>query len=56
MEMVVVDDDELPLSEDEKRVLALYDRLAKLQEDIAVLKAQRAWQPSGMNPFFSGTM
>ncbi|ETS86914.1 hypothetical protein PFICI_00742 [Pestalotiopsis fici W106-1] len=36
----------LPLSEDEKRVLELYDRLQQLQLEIALITAQKNYTPS----------
>lgn len=38
---------QLPLSEDERRVLELYDKLQQLQLEIAILNAQKSHQ-SGM--------
>lgn len=35
-------DSRLPLSEDETRVLELYDRLQELRLEIAIINAQRA--------------
>lgn len=43
---VMADDGQLPLSEDEERVLALFDRLQELQLEIALLRAQRDYEPS----------
>ena len=39
------DDELLPLSEDEQRILALYDRLQELQLEISLLKAQQVFEP-----------
>jgi hypothetical protein len=43
------DESRLPLSQDEERVLQLYDRLRELQLEIAIINAQNA-HPTGMCP------
>lgn len=35
----------LPISEDEEKVLALYDRIQELRLEIAIINAQRSHQP-----------
>lgn len=35
----------LPISEDEEKVLALYDRIQQLRLEIAIINAQRSHQP-----------
>lgn len=51
--MSMIDEDEerdevearLPLSEDEQRVLDLYDQLQQLRLEIAIINAQSTYQP-----------
>jgi hypothetical protein len=43
------DESRLPLSQDEEKVLELYDKLRELQLEIAIINAQNA-QPPGMCP------
>lgn len=43
---------QLPLSVDERQVLELYDKLQHIQLEIAILRAQRAYE-SGMDPSLS---
>lgn len=45
-------DAHLPLSEDEQRVLALYDRLKELQLEISLIKAQKRYQEGLACPLF----
>lgn len=35
----------LPISEDEERILALYDRIQELRLEIAIINAQQSHQP-----------
>lgn len=35
----------LPISEDEERILALYDRMQELRLEIAIINAQQSHQP-----------
>lgn len=42
---------QLPLSEDERQVLELYDRLQQIQLEIAIVKAQEAYQSCMMSHF-----
>jgi hypothetical protein len=37
----------LPISEDEEKILALYDRLQELRLEIAIINAQQSHQPGG---------
>jgi hypothetical protein len=43
-------DARLPLSEDEQRVLDLYDQLQQLRLEIAIINAQTSYQPGVLNP------
>lgn len=38
-------DSQLPLSEDERRVLKLYDQLQQLRLEIAIINAQSVYRP-----------
>lgn len=46
---------QLPLSEDERLVLELYDKLQQIQLEIAILNAQNAYQSGTMSHFHSPT-
>ncbi|KAJ4169539.1 hypothetical protein NW754_016567 [Fusarium falciforme] len=43
----------LPISEDEEKVLALYDRIQELRLEIAIINAQRSHQPDESSSFTS---
>lgn len=46
---------QLPLSEDERLVLELYDKLQQMQLEIAIVDAQEAYQSGTMSHFRSPT-
>ncbi|KAF4472561.1 hypothetical protein FALBO_543 [Fusarium albosuccineum] len=41
----------LPISEEEERILALYDQIQELRLEIAIMNAQRSHQPDDSSPF-----
>lgn len=46
---------QLPLSEDERRVLELYDKLQQIELEIAILNAQKAYKSSKDHQFPTST-